>query len=147
MTTDVVPADLDVEPPSQPQPVAPPPAPIAISSGLTRPEVRKLSGRALVPYLIAGLAVAALIPILAILRTKKRERSLHIEPAGIRTTIGTLRGEIAWRQIDYIADDGRRVFITGKSTNGFVVPASAFSSTEDREALVTSMQRWVREAR
>jgi len=106
-----------------------------------------LSGRALVPYLVMGLLGAAILPILAILRTKKHERSLHIEPTGIRTTIGNMRGEVAWRQIDYVADDGRRVFITGKSTNGFVVPASAFGSTEDREALVSSMQRWVREAR
>src|SRR5262245_26899142 len=77
-----------------------------------------LSGRALLPYLVTGPTAAALILILAILRTKKVERSLHIEPTGIRTTIGTMHGEITWRQIDYVADDGRRVFITGTSTNG-----------------------------
>jgi len=58
-----------------------------------------------------------------------------------------MSGEIGWRQIDYVADDGRHIFITGKSTNGFVIPASAFNSVDEREALVASMQKRVLEAR
>ena len=105
-----------------------------------------LSATALVPYLVAGPAAAAFVTLLAILRTKKDERSLHLEPGGIRTTIGTLHGAIGWHQIDSVADDGQRIFITGKSMNGFVIPGEVFRSADERAALVTSMEGWRREA-
>ena len=104
------------------------------------------SAQAVVPYLVAGPVAAVLVMLLAILRTKKDERSLHLEPAGIRTTVGTLHGAISWRQIDSVADDGQRIFITGKSMNGFVVPGAAFRSADERAALIASMESWRRTA-
>lgn len=106
-----------------------------------------LTASNLVPYVVAGIAAAAFLPLLAIARTKKDERWLEIGPSGLVTTVGTMRGEVPWERIDYVADDGTRVLITGKSMNGFVIPASAFSNAEDRQWFVESITAWTAAAR
>jgi hypothetical protein len=106
-----------------------------------------LTGASLVPYIVAGIAAAAFLPILAIIRTMKDERWLQIGPSGLVTAIGSMRGEVSWDQIDYVADDGTRVLITGKNMNGFVVPASAFANAEERVRTVESMTAWITAAR
>ena len=60
----------------------------------------------LVPFLIIGIVAAALLPVLAIARTKSDERWLKIDSHGLVTTVGSMRGEVTWDRIDYVADDG-----------------------------------------
>lgn len=101
-----------------------------------------LTSANLLPYVVAGVAAATLLPILAIIRTKKDERWMEIGPNGLVTTIGSMRGEVPWTRIDYVADDGKRVLITGKNMNGFVIPVAAFANTEERIQLVQAMTAW-----
>jgi hypothetical protein len=105
-----------------------------------------LSAGNLVPFLIIGIVAAALLPVLAIARTKSDERWLKIDSHGLVTTVGSMRGEIPWNQVDYVADDGARVLITGKNMNGFVIPNSAFASAVDRQVLIASMTAWIASA-
>lgn len=89
---------------------------------------------------IVGVVLAAAIPIIVPLRTKRDERLLNIDPEGIQTTIGRLSGTVPWSRVASVDVTPEYIFITGTSGNGFTIPARAFASLQDRQAFLTQVE-------
>jgi hypothetical protein len=99
-----------------------------------------------VPGLIAGAIAAAALLALARFRTKKDERVLNIAPEGIQTSIGRLSGSIDWKRIATVNDTPDYIFISGKSGNGFAVPARAFATGAERAEFLRQIAEYRRAA-
>ena len=82
--------------------------------------------------LLLGTLAALTLPVTMRMRTKRDERTLSIEPAGIRTSVGRLSGEVPWARIGAVAVTPEYIFITGKSGNAFTLPSRAFATPEER---------------
>jgi hypothetical protein len=77
------------------------------------------------------------------LNFKPQERVLTIDPSGIRTTIGKLRGSRSWREIKAIENRGGLVYlIVAKTLNAFVVPQRAFKGPEQQSQFLELARRW-----
>lgn len=106
--------------------------PAALNSLLAWSSRGQVTSVDVVPGLIFGAIAALCVPALVRLRTKKDERVLSIAPEGIQTSIGKLSGAIGWKRIASVDETPEYIFITGRSGNGFAIPARAFANGEER---------------
>ncbi|HWE83762.1 MAG TPA: YcxB family protein [Terracidiphilus sp.] len=76
------------------------------------------------------------------IRGKTAERTLSVSEAGISTTIGKLRGEIAWGKIADVKEAGRHILVIGSSGNAFFIPDRAFSSPDQKMKFISDVREW-----
>jgi YcxB-like protein len=96
----------------------------------------RVTARELAAALAIGGAMAVFMAVWAPRRVKRDERTLTISPAGIRTAIGRLQGEVPWPRVAMVGMTDEYVFIMGRSSNGFVIPSRAFDSPDARAAFI-----------
>lgn len=89
-----------------------------------------------------GIAAAVWAAFRTASRVKRDERILTLTPAGIRTTIGTLAGEVPWTKIALVGVTPEHIFVMGRSTNGFAIPQRAFPSAAARAEFVALLERY-----
>jgi hypothetical protein len=82
------------------------------------------------------------VPVLVFLLGKTQVRRLSIEPDGIKTQIGSATGNIEWKAIETIVDAGEYIYITGKNTNAFTIPAEAFPDEASRHQFMALATRY-----
>ena len=82
--------------------------------------------------LIFAIGAILLLPAISFVLAKTQKRVLSINQHGIETHIGTKEGMIPWTAVESVTGGNDRIIITGKNANAFTVPASAFSSKEQR---------------
>lgn len=90
--------------------------------------------------LILGVALVAAMLLRARARTKSDERVLSIGPEGIHTTIGKRSADLPWTRIASVDLTPEHIFITGKSANGFAIPARAFASPLERVEFLRELE-------
>jgi len=90
----------------------------------------------LLPWIVAGVVTAVLVPAMAWLRTKPDERVLRIATDGIHTQVGRRSGYVPWHAVAAVVVAPEYVFITGRSGNGFSIPSRAFADAAERGAFV-----------
>jgi hypothetical protein len=93
-------------------------------------------------WLIAMLACTLLLPLWPQVRFKNAVRNLTVDESGFQTSIGTLSGSRAWREIDRVEDAGGEILLVGKNGNAMVVPNRAFSSPEERAVFLRDVRSW-----
>ena len=103
--------------------------------------------RDLVTAIVITGAFGFMMPLLMIARTKTGERVLSIDPNGIRTSIGRIRGEIPWSKVAGIEATDREVLIIGRMPNFFSVPFRAFEHEQDRLDFVRAARNYWESAR
>ncbi len=81
-----------------------------------------------------GLILA--VPLFFFITAKTQKRTMSIRPEGIATKIGSKEGKILWKEVDRIATTEDRIIITGKKANTFSIPASAFTSSKQRQSFI-----------
>ena len=96
---------------------------------------------------VGFLAGVLILPIWPQIRFKPQERILSIGPEGFRTEIGKRSGEVPWRKVRRIDDDGEVVAITGSSGNAMVIPKRAFADPATRKEFIQAAQGWLAEAK
>ena len=99
-------------------------------------------GRFAIRWVMATIACMALLPLWPQIRFKKAVRRVTLDAIGYRTTIGRLSGSRSWREVERIEDTGTEILIVGKNGNAMVVPQRAFSSPEERSAVLRNIQLW-----
>src|SRR5207249_9366034 len=62
------------------------------------------------PAALWAMAVLVLLPLYPQLSFKSQPRRLTIDPGGIHTTIGSLKGDIPWRRVASISTIGDRAY-------------------------------------
>lgn len=90
---------------------------------------------------VVTFGVLVLLPIYPLIRFKPQERTLTITSHGITTTIGSMRGEVPWAQVESVASDIERIYIVGRNQNSFTIPRHAFGSAAEREEFFVLAQR------
>lgn len=113
---------------------------LCVSSLLRSPG--RTFGSTVLPSALWAVAVLALLPLYPQLRFKSQLRRLTIDPGGIHTTIGALKGDISWRRVASITTIGDRTYVIGKNLNSFIIPERAFSGAEQRSEFVRSAETW-----
>src|SRR6185369_8983305 len=73
---------------------------------------------------------------------KSAERVLSVDPKGWSTQIGPKSGARKWSETVPITQDGENTVIANKSGNALIIPASAFSSTEERARFIQDVREW-----
>ena len=96
--------------------------------------------------LTAMAVCVALLPLWPQIRFKPSHRSLTIEPAGLRTTIGKLSGSRSWSEIGAIVETGDEIVISGKNGNAFIIPRRAFKDEGHRQEFLRDAQTWHRQS-
>lgn len=114
------------------------PAGIVIVAGLMGG--RRPGSGEIVFDLVLGVVVVAVMLLRARARTKSDERVLSIDPDGIHTSIGKRSADLPWRRIASVDVTPEYIFITGKNSNGFVIPARAFSGPDERAAFLSAVE-------
>lgn len=94
-----------------------------------------------------GVGVLVVVPVLAILGTKKAERRLTAGPDGIATSVGKSSGQVPWTKVERIEETPDYIFVVGRSQNGFTIPARAFSTPAHRTTFVRAITHWHEAAR
>jgi hypothetical protein len=94
------------------------------------------------PSALWTVAALAFLPHYPQLTFKSQLRRLTIDPVGIHTTIGALRGDIPWRRVASITTVGDRTYVIGKNLNSFIIPERAFSGVEQRSEFIRSAETW-----
>jgi hypothetical protein len=89
-----------------------------------------------------AIAFPILTPLLAMLRTKNRNRILTIDPAGIHTQIGKKKGRIPWEKIAEVFVTGEHLFILGRNLNAFTIPNRAFQDDSQRNQFIQLCQNY-----
>jgi hypothetical protein len=118
--------------------------PSAMNAAILAASRRPMTGADIGFPLLVGALAATALPIFARLRTKRDERVLSVEADGIRTSIGKLSGHVPWKGIAAVDVTPEYVFITGKSGNGFAIPARAFATPQEREEFLRAIARFRR---
>jgi hypothetical protein len=90
--------------------------------------------------LILGAVLVAVMLLRARARTKSDERVLSIGAEGIHTEIGERSADLPWRRITPVDVTSEYIFITGKNSNGFVIPSRAFASPVERAEFVNEVE-------
>ena len=117
----------------------------AAAFALTEREPFSLARSAVVA--LAAMAVCvALLPLWPQIRFKSSPRSLTIDPAGLRTTIGKLSASRPWREIGAIADTGEEIVISGRNRNAFIIPKRAFKDGASRQEFLRDANIWHRQS-
>ena len=89
---------------------------------------------------LLAIVVSALIPISLLtaypmLMFKPQTRVLTVDESGITTTIGPYTNKsVVWAEIAEVQDNGQAVIIQRRNLNAFIVPARAFSSSDEKLA-------------
>jgi hypothetical protein len=96
----------------------------------------------ILPAALGTLAVLAFLPLYPQIMFKSRMRRLTVDPDGIHTTIGSLRGDIPWARVASVSLVGDRIYVLGKNLNSFVIPDRAFSGVEHRAEFVKNAESW-----
>lgn len=111
-------------------------AAVALSHAFGAP-LRTSLPLALVAFVLPGAIMAAVPQILF----KPRERTLTVDEAGLRTTIGKMSGEQSWDQVMTILALDDLIAIVGKNLKGFIVPRRAFASDAERTEFLETLRR------
>jgi hypothetical protein len=89
-------------------------------------------------------AIGALVfmPLWLFIRGKTEERTLTVSPEGLSTEIGSLKGQIPWREVKLIAEASQHVLITSSVGNTFFIPARAFQGPEQKVQFTKQINNW-----
>lgn len=94
--------------------------------------------------LIAAFSVVLCLFLFPQLKFKPQVRTIVFDQEGVKTTIGTKSGSIAWEQVREIEDGSDTIVILGKNLNAFLVPSRAFQSDEERSRVLAAIRAWQR---
>jgi hypothetical protein len=89
-----------------------------------------------------GIAASLWVAFRTASRVKRDERVLTLTPAGIRTTVGSLAGEVPWSKIALVGVTPEHIFVMGRNTNGFAIPERAFPSPRVRAEFVALLEQY-----
>ena len=98
--------------------------------------------RFLVTWTLAVVACAVVLPLWPQVRFKSALRSLTIDEAGFRTSIGKLTGFRSWKEVARIEDTGDEILMFGTNGNAMVVPSRAFEDSEARSRFLHDAKAW-----
>jgi hypothetical protein len=107
---------------------------------------RPLRPNDIVSFLGGVVGFMLFLPLMLFIRAKTSSRSLTISAVGISTTIGSLVGDIFWRQIGAVEEGDAFVLIARTNGNAFFIPDRAFSSPEERVKFVDQARSWAQSA-
>jgi hypothetical protein len=107
-----------------------------------RPRQNGIAAADIVWAVAAALVLVAWMPLWPLIRFKSQPRTLEVDPAGVRTVIGKLKGGRRWDEIAEIHDRNGTIYIVAKNRNAFIVPARAFASEAVRASFLDSARRW-----
>lgn len=93
-------------------------------------------------WVLAFLACVVVLPLWPQLRFKPSVRTLAVGPNGMRTSIGKLSGEIRWKDVAAIEEDGSEIYIASRQGNALIIPARAFDSDASRRAFLDDVRSW-----
>ena len=96
--------------------------------------------------LIFTLCAIVLMILYPQLNFKPQLRTLIIDADGIQTTIGKKSGVRSWAEIASIEEVKSAIVVTTRAMNAFIIPDSAFDSTDGRADTLMLMRRWHAEA-
>ncbi|MGH9595841.1 MAG: YcxB family protein [Edaphobacter sp.] len=97
--------------------------------------------------LIAAAGFMVFLPIFLFIRAKTAKRSLTISPEGISTEIGSLKGDILWKQVKVISQGRDFILIARTGGNAFFIPVLAFSGLEDKNSFFIQATEWANRTR
>jgi hypothetical protein len=86
-----------------------------------------------------GFLFVLLMVVYPQLRFKSQIRRLEIDQEGISTIIGKRLGRRSWKEVLSVSEQDDRIIILSRS-GAFIVPARAFTSTEQRKAFLSFAQ-------
>lgn len=95
--------------------------------------------------LVATVLSVALLAVMVAypqLRFKPQERSLEIDPMGLRTSIKSSSKAYSWSDVASIDEGIGHIIITLKNLNAFIIPSRAFADEEARNEFLTSARTW-----
>jgi hypothetical protein len=88
------------------------------------------------------LACVVLFPLWPQIRFKPQVRTLELDVFGYKTSIGRLRGDRRWTEIQSVQDDGDTVVLTTRRGNAMLIPRRAFGDGVDRQQFVADVRAW-----
>jgi len=103
----------------------------------------QLPAMSLVIAALCGVVAIGFLPLYPLVMFKPKRRHLNINENGISTSIASKAASRNWSEVaSVIADDGSVIF-NMKNGNAFIVPARAFTSRREAEALLDFSRRAV----
>lgn len=89
----------------------------------------------------ATVCCIALFPLWSQLKFKPEVRTLEIDKAGFKTSVGRYHGIRRWSEIRSVHDDGETIVLTTRQ-GAMLIPRRAFGDVVDRGKFIADIKAW-----